>query len=393
MASKIKSIFFSISLFVLLRQPSFSFGQTAVKAAYWFPESGFPATSINSSLFTVLYCAFAQLNNQTYQVFIPSGNAQTFSTFTSTVQQKNPSIKTLLSIGGGAANNADYAAMASDFNRRQAFITSSINLARSNNFHGLDLDWEYPSTPEQMTQFGYLVDEWRAAIADEARTSGRPALLLAAAVFYSSNYYSTDYVVVALARSLDWINVMAYDFYGPGWSTVTGPPAALYNPGNSVSGNTGVRAWLQAGFPANKTVLGFPFYGYGWRLSNAGNHGYFAPTTGAAFPDGGAVAYNYIRQFIVNNRATTVFNSTVVGDYCYSGTTWIGYDDTQSITAKVRYSKGLGLRGYFAWHVGADDNMGLSRTGFCYSFFFFPFSFRLLVLMLTLNRGSCMFYI
>jgi chitinase len=33
-------------------------------------------------------------------------------------------------------------------------------VARSNNFHGLDLDWEYPSTKEEMTNFGSLLNEW-----------------------------------------------------------------------------------------------------------------------------------------------------------------------------------------------------------------------------------------
>ncbi|XP_062078324.1 class V chitinase-like [Humulus lupulus] len=363
MPSKIKTIFFSIFLFVIFRQLRTSSAQTAVKAAYWFPESEFSVTSIDSSLFTVLFCAFAQLNPQNYQVFIPSQNAQKFSTFTSTVRRRNPSVKTLISIGGGAADKSVYAAMASDWNRRQAFIHSSISLARSNNFLGLDLDWEYPSTPDQMTQFGYLVDEWRSAVAEEARNSGRPPLLLVAAVFYSSRYETGDeYVVPALARSLDWINVMGYDFYAPDWSSVTGPPGALYNPGRSANADNGIRAWIQAGFPVNKIVLGFPFIGYGWTLLNPSNNGYFAPTTGAAFPDNGAKTYQQIKEFIANNRATAVFNSAVVSDYCYSGRTWFGYDDTQSIITKVRYIKEKRLRGYFAWHVGGDNNMGLSQT-------------------------------
>ena len=222
-----------------------------------------------------------------------------------------------------------------------------------------------------MTQFGYLVDEWRFAVADEARNTGRSPLHLAAAVFYSSRYETgDDYVIPALARSLDWINVMGYDFYAPQWSSVTGPPGALYNPGKWVSADAGIRAWIDSGFPREKIVFGFPFIGYAWLLSDPGKNGYFAPTTGPAFTKDGALTYRQIREFIVRSGFTTVYDSAVVNDYCFSGGIWIGYDDVESIRTKVRYIKEKGLRGYFAWHVGADNNMGLSRTGLIVPNFF-----------------------
>lgn len=83
---------------------------------------------------------------------------------------------------------------------------------------------------------------------------------------------------------------------------------------------------------------------------------YSAATTGPAISPDGSIGYGQIKKFIVDNGARMVYNSTVVGDYSYAGTTWIGYDDNQSIVDKVRYAKQRGLRGYFSWHVGADDN-------------------------------------
>ncbi|KAF2584636.1 hypothetical protein F2Q70_00034668 [Brassica cretica] len=431
------SLLVSITFFFSLLLSSSS-AQSVVKASYWFPGSEYPVTDIDSSLFTHLFCAFADLNAQTNQVTIASASQQKFSTFTQTVQRRNPSVKTLLSIGGGAADKTAFASMASNPTSRKSFIDSSIRLARSNGFHGLDLDWEYPSSATEMSNFGTLLREWRSAVVAEASSSGRQRLLLAAAVFYSNNYYSVLYPVQAVADSLDWVNLMAYDFYGPGWSNVTGPPAALYDPSNAEwrsavvaeasssgrqrlllaaavfysnnyysvlypvqavadsldwvnlmaydfygpgwsrvtgppaalydpsnagpNGDAGVRSWTQAGLPAKKAVLGFPYYGYAWRLSNANSHSYYAPTTGAAISPDGSIGYGQIRKFIVDNRATTVYNSSVVGDYCYAGTTWIGYDDNQSIVTKVRYAKQRGLLGYFSWHVGADDNSGLSRA-------------------------------
>ncbi|PQP91585.1 chitotriosidase-1 [Prunus yedoensis var. nudiflora] len=346
MSSKTKTLqIFLLSTLLFLIQLNVSSGQTVVKGAYWYWDSGFRASSIDSSLFTHLFCAFADLDPNTYQVTVTSSNSAQFSSFTQTVQQKNPSVKTLLSIGGGGnATIADtFGSMASQPSRRKSFIDSSINLARSYNFHGIDLDWEYPNTTTHMTNFGTLLTELRAAVANESQTSGNTELLLAAAVFRSADYYTINYPIESISNSLNWINVMAYDFYGSAWDSSrasTGPPAALYNAkASQVNGDAGITSWVQAGLGADKIVLGLPFYGYAWRLLNADEHGLFAPADGPA--DGpairtdGSINYKDIRDFISQNGTQTVYNATVVTNYCYSGTTWIGYDDTQSISAKV----------------------------------------------------------
>lgn len=374
MSSKTKTlpIFLFVTLLFLV-QTNVSAGQTAVKGAYWYWDSGLPASSIDSTLFTHLFCAFADLDPNTYQVTVSSSNSAQFSSFTQTVQQNNPSVKTLLSIGGGgnAYIASNFSAMASQPSTRKSFIDSSISLARSYNFHGLDLDWEYPDTTTDMTNFGTLLTELKAAVANEAETSGNTPLLLAAAVFHSADYYTINYPIQSISNSLDWINVMAYDFYGSAWDSSrssTAPPAALYNAtASQINGDAGIRSWIAAGLAANKIVLGLPFYGYAWRLLNADEHGLFAPADGPAIGTeaaDGAMGYDAIREFISQNEAETVYNATVVTDYCYSGTTWIGYDDTQSISAKVSYAKEKGLLGYFAWQVSGDDsNWALSQTG------------------------------
>ncbi|KAL5772826.1 hypothetical protein ACOSQ2_012750 [Xanthoceras sorbifolium] len=274
-------------------------------------------------------------------------------------QLSSPSVKTLLSIGGGNASKADFASMASKASSWKSFIDSSISLARSNGFHGLDIDWEYPANSAEMYNFGVLLNEWRTAVSAESRSSGRPPLLLSAAVSYSSNYFGVINPVQAISNSLDWINVMAYDFTyrAPDSTRLTGPPAALYSPGTQISGDAGIRAWIQAGTPAKKIVQNRATQVYNGFFAN--NHGFFARTNGEV--NGGTMVYKQIKQFIAQNRATQVYNSTVVSDYCYSGTTWIGYDDTQSVSTKVRYAKEKGLLGYFGWQLADDDNWALSR--------------------------------
>lgn len=126
--------------------------------------------------------------------------------------------------------------MASNPSTRKLFIGSSIRLARSYGFHGLDLCWKYPSTATEMSDFGKLLREWRLAVVAEARSSGKPRLLLTAAVFYSYSYYSVlVHPVKAIADSLDWVNLVAYDFCDSGWSRVTCSPAPLYDPRGKIS--------------------------------------------------------------------------------------------------------------------------------------------------------------
>ncbi|CAN4084460.1 unnamed protein product [Withania somnifera] len=359
----ILSIVFSFFFFQQLIYFSNGQNSVVVKAGYWLRDRGLALNNIDSTLFTHLFCAFADLDFPANQLIVLPENQDSFRQFTRTVVQKNPTAKTLLSIGGGAANKTQYGIMARTSNSRKSFIDSSIRLAREFGFHGLDLAWNYPQSTTDMTNFGTLLDEWQAAINTEARNSSRTALLFTAMVPASPRVDNLSYPIQAVAKNLDWINLMSYEFYGPNWTaSETNSHAQLFDPFNSGrSASNGINQWIEAGIPAHKLVLGIPYYGFAWRLVNANIHGLRAPADGkanVAFDDG-SMTFAEIREFIVQNRATTVYNDTIVGDYCYSGTTWISYDDTQSVRKKITYIKSKGLLGYYAWHIAADINVSL----------------------------------
>lgn len=97
---------------------------------------------------------------------------------------------------------------------------------------------------------------------------------------------------------------MPYDFYDPSWYRYTNSHSMLYDSTSQVSGR---------GLGAKKLALGMPFYWYAWRLANANNHGMLAPSTGPAAPDGCAMGYNQIKNFIASNSGTVVvYDSTIV---------------------------------------------------------------------------------
>lgn len=362
----------SAVVLLFMAMAMFTKATMAVKGVYWYYESGMPVSDVDSSLFTHIFYAFADLNSTTYKISVQTPSVA--SSFTSTLREKNPSVDTLLSIGGGAATPDDFSAMAIGSASRKAFIDSSIDLARSYGFSGLDLDWEFPESDADITNFATLLSEWHAAIAADATSSGKTALLLTAAVYYSSTRTSwrtgntVDFPIMSIKENLDWVNVMAYDFQGPGWRpNTTYAPAALYDPSSSVDTNTGIAAWISAGLPGSNMALGMPFYGRAWKLVNpATDFGIGAAADGAAsgngIDSGGAITYKNINTFIEDNDAQTVYNSSMVTNYCYSGTTWIGYDGVESVEAKVSYAKSKQLLGYFAWQIAGDDDFALSKA-------------------------------
>lgn len=339
---------------------------SALKGGYWpaYSYSYYPPSQINTSLYTHLYYAFVEVDNQTFQVGVSAENQNSIQQFTTQLQTNNPSVKTLLSIGGGDANIDTFAKMAGDASFRKVFIDSSIALARSYSFHGLDLDWEYPQTVEDMNNLGHLFSEWRSAIQAEAQATGNDPLLLTAAVYFSHKFFAWGEVreYPTATDNLDWVNIMTYDFHGPWQPNQTGAPAALYDPDSNTSTSFGIQSWLDAGLSPSKVVMGMPLYGHSWKLQSAGEMGIGAPATGVGIKDG-SVTYSDIRDFIAQNAATEVFDTTTVSAYCYSGLDWIGYDNDQSVARKVQFAKQEGLLGYFSWNVVQDTaDWTLSRT-------------------------------
>jgi len=341
-----------------------------VKAAYWpsYTVSYSPPSSIDAALFTHIFYAFADLNDQTFQVELPATDNP--AEFTPTLLKKNPSLKTLLSIGGGGSNSTAFAIMASNASHRKVFIKSAIAVARKYGFHGLDLDWEFPTDAEEMKNLGRLFAEWRHAIDLEAKASGRPRLLLTAAVYFAQFFFLSGekraYPATSIARNLDWVNAMCFDYHGSWDTSATGSHAALYDSSSNISTSFGIGSWLHSGIPPNKVVMGMPLYGRSWILKSLNETGIGAPAVAAGpkqnlSSETGVMFFSEIREFIRQKKATEVFDKKSGSAYSYSSDLmWVGYDNKQSVAAKVSFAKKRHLLGYFFWAISQDSNWMLS---------------------------------
>ncbi|OAE28720.1 hypothetical protein AXG93_1617s1040 [Marchantia polymorpha subsp. ruderalis] len=333
---------------------------TTVKGGYWQEGSTrVPASAINASLFTHIFYAFAFIESNT-SLLKPSANDVDIETFSQTVKKINPEVKTLISI---SASGPEFQEVMQTEQSRQAFINSSISLARSNGFDGLDLDYEFAQSQAEMDNFSSFIAEWRVAVNSESTTA---PLLLTAAVYYKpvlANVGVGTYPVKSISENLDFVNIMCYDFHGSWDVTQTGANANLYDPDSNLSADFGITSWLEAGLPSEKAVLGLTLYGRSWVLKDQNEAtGLNAPAVaaGPAQPisqEKGVFFYAEVATFIKEKSASVVTDGTLVTSYCHADNLWVSYENQVVITRKVFYAQSKNLRGYFFWAITQDDDL------------------------------------
>lgn len=95
---------------------------------------------------------------------------------------------------------------------------------------------------------GILFEEWRAAVNSEGRNSDQPQLILTAAAKSSPDVGgSASLPLKSIFRNLDWIHVMAFEYYNPEWYEFTVPFAALYDPSTQSSKDYSINQWIGRG--------------------------------------------------------------------------------------------------------------------------------------------------
>jgi chitinase len=147
-------------------------------------------------------------------------------------------VKVSLSIGGwNDGNDSAFESLAGNSGARTTFVNSVVNVINQYGLDGVDIDWEYPDPGTSGNNYTALMGQ----LADAMHSRGK---LLTAAVVSEGG--TADGVQPAVFGYVDFLNIMAYD---------GGSPHANYD-WSIASANF----WKSRGLPANKTVLGVPFY-------------------------------------------------------------------------------------------------------------------------------------
>jgi chitinase len=272
------------------------------------------------------------------------------------LKKTNPGLKIILSLGGwgGCPTCSDV------FNTetgRQEFAQSVLQLFKTYNADGLDLDWEYPAIasvpgykymPEDKQNFTSLVVTLRKTVGPDYELS------FAAGGFKDFLDRSVEWEKVM--PLLNYVNIMTYDLVN-GYSTRTGHLTSLYSTTEqSESVDYTVNYLDSIGVPLNKVVIGLAFYA---RLFSG-----VGPENNGLYQEGkfsGYVVYkDFDESFGLKSGYLYYWDSKAKAPYTYneSTKTFATFDNLHSAYQKTKYAKDRKLAGVMFWELRGDKESG-----------------------------------
>jgi chitinase len=360
---------------------------------YYFAPTvarGFPVSAVDADRLTHLNYAFGNISPEGLAVLgdscfdigvcpddrqdpnpVPGGNFAELRR----LKERHPHLRTFISIGGWSwSEHFSDAAVSPEARRR--FVESALATffhAHPGVFDGVDLDWEYPvagGRPENVRRsedrenHTLLVEEFRRALDDLGRRDRRYYGLTIAAP--AAPAALPRFEMARLAEIVDFINLMTYDYHTAGRIAHFNAPldAAPGDPRPDLNVMATVDAYLAEGIPAERLVLGVPFFGYGYGGVPAEDAGLFqeAEVTGFEGPDTprppwvGAVRFHRIAEAKAAGFRRHWQPHAGVPWLYHAGTrTWITYDDAESLALKADLVVERGLGGIMIWELSGDD--------------------------------------
>src|SRR5262245_49422619 len=179
--------------------------------------------------------------------------------------------RVLISLGGWGWDK-QFAGIVSHSEAEDRYVKAVMAIVDEYDYDGIDLDWEYPDTQQEIVGFERLTRRFRKDLNAMGARKGRPMVLTMAA---SSNRGTLRWLKKEfLLETMDWINVMTYDFTGT-WTDYAGHHSPLF--ASSRQPESGRRSTAmtmkylveERGLPPTRLAVGIPLYGAGCPVKEA----------------------------------------------------------------------------------------------------------------------------
>jgi len=342
------------------------------------------------------------------------------------LKEKYPHLKILISVGGWTKGQ-DLSPIAASPVARAALAADMVNFIATYPFiDGFDIDWEYPLSggtdgteivngspvppqkysPDDNKNLVYLLKAMRQAMPNKLVTiAAGNNVRKVGSQYLGPNNRSQFGMTEDISTYCDYITYFGYDL-GGNWYDKTCYNAPLYasgNPNDPLYGATQSESLDEltnqflnvVGFPANKLIMGLPFYGKKFdNVAVNSTNGLFVsapryvvpgctnpqnPTgtwdgSGACEKSGSIEICDLVGNPVTNSHAyldpntmlvtpsaaaagwVRYFDNTTKVPYLYNNTLkqFISYEDKQSTDLKVQYIKSRNLAGGMIWELSQD---------------------------------------
>jgi len=318
------------------------------------------------------------------------------------LKQLHPNLKTVISLGGASAAEASaFSTAASTQAGRQALVSACINMFVVGNvgsdwngpitapglFDGFNIDWEFPAATDKQN-FTLLLQEFRNQLNALSAQTGKQYILSFDGPAGAQNYTNID--LKNAAKQVDFITIDGYNYAGT-WESQTNDASPLFDSpqdpafGQHLDIEDTVTAYLKAGVPPQKYLMGVPLYSAGWTGVPKTNHGLYQTSTGPSavlLANGtgpctdlsgntpgcdmlltpGTATYATLSTLTANGYKSYFDPSRIaVSLYNPTSQTFYTYDDPGTAFLKALYIDFRvpgGLGGAYVWAVKDDDPNG-----------------------------------
>ncbi|MDP3561168.1 MAG: glycoside hydrolase family 18 protein [Legionellaceae bacterium] len=283
---------------------------------------------------------------------------------------------------------ACFSRMTADETATAQFVDKAVKAMKSVNFNGIDIDWEYPAVSDA-GNYVNLLQQLRVALDKEGvRDNTHYYLTIAVAAGWDKINQITPEQWQLIAKSVDYIDVMTYDFHGSWDQGQTGSnflSAMALDPTLDATFNDPVlskynvidamNVYVDMGIPKSKLVIGLPLYGRMMSIEQQGPYnGLYQPITGT--PQGewdnqqsgftGMIDYACIVDRSSCGNGYNLPNLMLVdptvnplGQYSktpwgYAANLFVTYDDNKSAAYKTKWALDNQFAGVMLWEFTGD---------------------------------------
>lgn len=288
-------------------------------------------------------------------------SSDTFLDLADVAQKQNTKVELVLK----QFDNDDITNFLTNEKASDNFLTSLDSVLLAYPISGINIDIEYSGEKNLALRKGLT------AFMSKLRThlnSKYQNIQLSIDVYASAaNDEKSLWDLAELAKEVDYIIVMAYDFHQRS-SSQAGPVAPLFS--EDLKWGSDINAHLKLFLdqvPREKILLGIPFYGYGWQTDS------MQAKANTFQGSGFTVSYKKAKELLAIgtgevandntwlgvNKITKAFDQDALSPYLNyqqdDNFYTIYYEDPTSIAYKLEYARQLDLAGIAIWALGYED--------------------------------------